>query len=100
MSKAETRAGSKRSGFSAKMDIIPALIGLLVVGLFIPTVPAFSEDSRDWITGLPREPIHVETWPAEKKVAVCFVLYVEVWGFWARSQLPTRYGVAGSGRCR
>ena len=50
------------------------------MGLFIPTVPAFSENGRDWITGLPREPIHVQAWPGAKKVAVCFVLYVEVWG--------------------
>jgi peptidoglycan/xylan/chitin deacetylase (PgdA/CDA1 family) len=43
--------------------------------------PAASENAKDWITGLPREPIHVKAWPSEKKVAVCFVLYVEVWGF-------------------
>ncbi len=36
--------------------------------------------STDWITGLPRAPIHVQAWPGGKKVAVCFVLDVEVWG--------------------
>ncbi len=37
--------------------------------------------AEDWITGLPREPIHVAAWPGGKKVAVCFVLYIEVWGY-------------------
>ncbi|MGC1784808.1 MAG: hypothetical protein WA708_20000 [Acidobacteriaceae bacterium] len=37
--------------------------------------------AKDWITGLPREPIYVAAWPGGKKVAVCFVLYVEVWGY-------------------
>lgn len=36
--------------------------------------------TSDWMTGLPREPIHVKAWPDGKKVAICFVLYVEVWG--------------------
>jgi peptidoglycan/xylan/chitin deacetylase (PgdA/CDA1 family) len=34
----------------------------------------------DWIAGLPREPIRVKAWPGGKRVAVCFVLYVETWG--------------------
>ena len=34
----------------------------------------------DWITGLPRPAVPVAAWPGGKKVAVCFVLYVEVWG--------------------
>jgi allantoinase len=34
----------------------------------------------DWITGMPRQDVHVKSWPAGRKVAVCFVLYVEVWG--------------------
>jgi allantoinase len=36
--------------------------------------------TSDWMTGLPRTPIHVKSWPNGKKVAVCFILYVEVWG--------------------
>jgi peptidoglycan/xylan/chitin deacetylase (PgdA/CDA1 family) len=35
---------------------------------------------NDWITGLPRQDVHLKSWPDGKKVAVCFVLYVEVWG--------------------
>jgi hypothetical protein len=64
-------------GFSSATNILLALIGLL-----ISAAPAAGgENTRDWITGLPREPIHVKAWPAGKKVAVCFILYVEVWGF-------------------
>jgi peptidoglycan/xylan/chitin deacetylase (PgdA/CDA1 family) len=43
-------------------------------------LPAFGQTTRDWITGLPREAMPVKSWPSNKKVAICFVLYVEVWG--------------------
>jgi allantoinase len=65
-----------RNGFSFAAEISFAVIGLL-----ISAGPAVSENTRDWLTGLPREPIHVKAWPGGKKVAVCFILYVEVWGF-------------------
>jgi allantoinase len=55
------------------------LIAGLVAGVAL-TVPAFGQTTTDWITGLPREAIHVTSWPQGKKVAVCFVFYVEVWG--------------------
>jgi allantoinase len=54
---------------------IPAL-----AGFFFSAAYAHSQTTQDWITGLPREAIHVAQWPDGKKVAVCFVLYVEVWG--------------------
>ncbi len=53
---------------------------LAAIALLAAAVPAAGQTSTDWITGLPREPIHVKSWPGGKKVAVCFVLYVEVWG--------------------
>jgi allantoinase len=56
--------------------ILLALVGLAASGEL-----SASADTSDWITGLPREPIHVGVWPGGKKVAVCFVLYVEVWGY-------------------
>jgi allantoinase len=56
-----------------------ALILALCLGLF-GSASAFAQTPTDWITGLPREAIHVKAWPDGKKVAVCFVLYVEVWG--------------------
>jgi allantoinase len=42
--------------------------------------PATTRSGTDWITGLPRQDIPVVSWPGDKKVAVTFVLYVEVWG--------------------
>lgn len=35
----------------------------------------------DWMTQVSRESIHIAAWPNGKRVAVCFVLYVEEWGF-------------------
>jgi allantoinase len=67
---------SSRNRFSLATDLLLALVGLL-----ISAGPTVSENTGDWITGLPREPIHVKAWPGGKKVAVCFILYVEVWGF-------------------
>src|SRR5262245_3450477 len=40
-----------------------------------------AQDSADWVTAFPREPIHVTTWPAGRKVAVSFALFVEEFGF-------------------
>jgi allantoinase len=53
---------------------------VVLLGLLACAAPASSQPSPDWITGLPRQDIHVKAWPGGKKVAVCFVLYVEVWG--------------------
>ena len=60
---------------------VVAAVLLALVGLAVSGGPVLSADSRDWITALPREPVHVSAWPGGRKVAVCFVLYVEVWGF-------------------
>ena len=73
--KRERAPETDRKGFGAVANTLLALIGLFI------SVPAVGQDANDWITGLPREPIAVRAWPGEKKVAVCFVLYVEVWGF-------------------
>jgi peptidoglycan/xylan/chitin deacetylase (PgdA/CDA1 family) len=57
------------------------VIALTLLGLLLVcSPPAFSEGSTDWLTGSPRESIHVKEWLQGKKVAVCFVLYVEEWG--------------------
>lgn len=67
---------SNQRRFCTGRNLLLALMGLLVsIG------SAASGDAGDWVTGLPRAPIHVTAWPGGKKVAVCFVLYVEVWGF-------------------
>jgi len=70
-----TRTNNPKS-FTLATNILLALIGLLISG-----GPVVSENTNDWVTGLPREPIHVKAWPDGKKVAVCFIFYVEVWGF-------------------
>lgn len=62
-----------RLGFA--VTIVVALVCVL-----ISASSAGGESRDDWITGLPREAIHVKAWPDGKKVAVCFILYVEVWG--------------------
>lgn len=53
---------------------------LVLIALLAFAAPASGQTSTDWITGLSRQDIHVKAWPGGKKVAVCFVLYVEVWG--------------------
>ncbi len=60
-------------GFAAARILLLALIGLLLAA-------GHAICATDWMTGLPRSPIDVHAWPGGKKVAVCFVLYVEVWG--------------------
>jgi allantoinase len=60
---------------------INILVVVVLVGLLTSAGPAAAQNTIDWVTGLPREPIHVKAWPDGKKVAVCFVLYVEVWGY-------------------
>lgn len=58
---------------------------LVLLALILMTSPlaglAMAQATRDWVTNLPRETLHVKAWPDGKKVAVAFVLYVEVWGF-------------------
>ena len=70
-----TRTNNPKS-FGSATNILLALTGLLIFA-----GPVASQNTNDWVTGLPREPIHVKAWPDGKKVAVCFIFYVEVWGF-------------------
>jgi len=72
----ENARKNNRKAFGSATNVILALIGLL-----ISAGPIASENANDWVTGSPREPIHVKAWPGGKKVAVCFIFYVEVWGF-------------------
>ncbi len=61
------------------------LLAFLCLFLWSAT-PGYGQNTKDWFTGLPRERMPVKAWPEGKKVAVCFVLYVEVWG---QGQGPT-----------
>ena len=78
VSRTERENAPKRNWkrFGSSTNILWALAGLL-----ISAGPAGAENTTDWVTGSPREPIHVKAWPGGKKVAVCFVFDVEVWGF-------------------
>jgi peptidoglycan/xylan/chitin deacetylase (PgdA/CDA1 family) len=60
------------------MRVLSSSLVLLALLAFV--APASGETSNDWVTDLPRQDVHVKAWPGGKKVAVCFVLYVEVWG--------------------
>jgi hypothetical protein len=54
---------------------------LLMAFTLIAAAPCgVCQTANDWITGMPRQNIHLKSWPGGRKVAVCFVLYVEVWG--------------------
>jgi peptidoglycan/xylan/chitin deacetylase (PgdA/CDA1 family) len=53
----------------------------LLLAMNLPTGPAFAQDGTDWVTKFPRDPVHVAAWPGGKKVAVSFMLFVEVFGF-------------------
>jgi len=78
VSMTEREYGPKNNGkpFGFAINMLLALVCLL-----ISAGPAVSENTGDWITGLPREPIHVAAWPGGRKIAVCFIFYVEIWGF-------------------
>lgn len=54
---------------------------LLLMCVCMAAVSRSSEFQQDPVTGFPQQAITLEAWPDGKKVAVCFVFYVEVWGF-------------------
>jgi allantoinase len=58
-------------------------LGGAVAALFTVHVPStiLAQDGADWVTGFPRQPVHVAAWPADRKVAVSFALFVEEFGF-------------------
>jgi allantoinase len=57
---------------------VAGMVMLLAVQL--PSA-APAQDGIDRITGFPREPVHVATWPGGRKVAASFALFVEEFGF-------------------
>lgn len=52
----------------------------LLLAALLALAAGAARAGTDWITDLPRQDIPVASWPGGKKVAVVFVLYVEVWG--------------------
>src|SRR6266700_2276053 len=59
------------------------LLGGTGAALFAVQLPCatLAQESADWVTALPRAPVHVASWPAGRKVAVSFALFVEEFGF-------------------
>jgi allantoinase len=52
----------------------------LLVAVHLPSA-TLAQDGTDRITGFPRDPVRVAAWPADRKVAVSFALFVEEFGF-------------------
>ena len=63
---------ARRFGFPAGMVLVLAIH---------PPSAAFAQDGIDRVTGFARDPVHVAAWPAGRKVAVSFALFVEEFGF-------------------
>jgi peptidoglycan/xylan/chitin deacetylase (PgdA/CDA1 family) len=58
--------------------VLAGMALLLAVHLSSATL---AQDRIDGVTGFAREPVHVAAWPAGRKVAVSFALFVEEFGF-------------------
>ena len=52
----------------------------LLLAVHLPSA-TFAQDGIDRVTGFARDPVHVAAWPAGRKVAVSFALFVEDFGF-------------------
>jgi peptidoglycan/xylan/chitin deacetylase (PgdA/CDA1 family) len=61
-----------------RREFISLLAGAAAAQL--PAV-ALAQDNTEWVTGFARKPVRVATWPAGRKVAVSFALFVEEFGF-------------------
>ena len=62
-----------------RAGVVAALV--LLFGAPLPCRITVAQDRTDWVTKFPLDPVHVAAWPAGKKVAVSFVLFVETFGF-------------------
>ena len=63
---------ARQFGFPAGM--------VLLLAIHSPSA-TFAQDGIDRVTGFARDPVHVAAWPAGRKVAVSFALFVEEFGF-------------------
>jgi len=52
----------------------------LLLAIHLPSA-TFAQDGIDRVTGFARDPVHVAAWPAGRKVAISFALFVEEFGF-------------------
>src|SRR5258707_10384367 len=60
-----------------------ALVGGAGAGLFAVHFPGptLAREGADWVPAFPRAPIPVAVWPAGRKVAISFALFIEEFGF-------------------
>jgi allantoinase len=65
------------AGKNRASDIVAGLVSLFAVHLASATL---AQEGADPVTKFRRDPIHVVAWPAGKKVAVSFALFVEEFG--------------------
>jgi allantoinase len=65
-------------GAARKVGFVAAIA--LLFAVHFPSA-ALAQDGIDRVTGFAREPVHVAVWPAGRKVAVSFLLFVEEFGF-------------------
>ena len=63
----------------------------LLLAVQLPSA-ALAQDGIDQVTGFARAPVHVAAWPAGRKVAVSFALFVEEFGFGQGSGFPPGLG--------
>ena len=52
----------------------------MLLAVHLPSA-TLAQGGTDQVTGFPRDPVHVAAWPAGRKVAVSFALFVEEFGF-------------------
>ena len=55
--------------------------GLVLLSAVHVSSASLAQEGADWVTGLPRESVHVTAWPGGRKVAVSFALFIEEFGF-------------------
>ncbi|SHL13516.1 hypothetical protein SAMN05444159_5090 [Bradyrhizobium lablabi] len=75
----------RRRDFIRLLGAAPRKVGVvagmaLLLAVHLPSATS-AQDGTDRVTGFAREPVHVAAWPAGKKVAVSFALFVEEFGF-------------------
>jgi allantoinase len=74
------RSDEKPMNWKRRQPRLVVGLGLLFAIHLFSSV-TFAQDTTDWVTKFPREPVRVSAWPGGKKVAVSFALFVEVFGF-------------------
>ncbi len=63
-----------------RKSLTTALAAGLLLAAHLPCA-SLAQEGTDLVTGFPRQPVPVASWPEGRKVAVSFALFVEVFGF-------------------